>query len=130
MAKNKSWAIRLRLSYVPPNRFSDALLSCPSPCRFPGEAPLGKEKKKMAYECATCDKTFSTSQYLESHCKIKRHSMNECRLCNRIFKDECALDQVMFYPSIRFPTIFILFPVTHFSASSIVVCTCVLSTVR
>ncbi len=50
----------------------------------------------MAYECATCDKTFSTSQYLESHCKVKRHSMNECRLCDRIFKDECALDQVRF----------------------------------
>ncbi|KAF8629323.1 hypothetical protein AX15_003506 [Amanita polypyramis BW_CC] len=46
----------------------------------------------MVYECANCNRSFETTQGVQSHCNVKRHSMYECTLCSgvKIFKNERA----------------------------------------
>ncbi|KAJ3567528.1 hypothetical protein NP233_g6303 [Leucocoprinus birnbaumii] len=46
----------------------------------------------MPYRCLDCDRTFNSSQGVQSHSRAKGHAFPECDECDRIFVDENALN--------------------------------------
>lgn len=63
-------------------------------CYHISSVPLSSHQTAMSYECLDCDRTFSTSEGVESHSRAKGHFIPECKECNRIFVDENALNNV------------------------------------